>query len=53
MISKASRAKLPHRIALSDIVVEFPRPGRYNFTLLADGDALAKHILVAHLVSPA
>jgi hypothetical protein len=43
---------LSRRIALYDIVVEFPRPGRYNLIMLANGDALAQHILVARLASP-
>jgi hypothetical protein len=41
---------LSHRIALHDIVVEFPRPGRYNLSIVANGDELAHHVLVARLV---
>jgi hypothetical protein len=40
---------LSERLALSDIVINFPRPGRYNLVILANGDELAQHVLVARL----
>jgi hypothetical protein len=42
---------LSHRIALYDLVVEFPRPGRYNLLILANGDELAQHCPLARLAS--
>jgi hypothetical protein len=35
----------PHRITLHDVVVDFPKPGRYDLVLLANGDDLAHHAL--------
>jgi hypothetical protein len=36
---------LPHRISLHDVVVAFPRPGRYDLVLMANGEDLAHHAL--------
>jgi hypothetical protein len=44
---------LSHRIALHDIVVEFPHPGRYNLIILANGNELAHHVLLARSAAPA
>jgi hypothetical protein len=35
----------PHRLALHDVVVEFPAPGRYDLVLRANGEDLAHHAL--------
>jgi hypothetical protein len=33
------------RINLHDVVVEYPRPGRYDLVLVANGEDLAHHAL--------
>jgi hypothetical protein len=35
----------PYRVSLHDAVVEFPRPGRYELVLMANGEDLAHHSL--------
>jgi len=40
---------VPHRFTLDDALLEFPRPGRYDLLLLANGEAVARHALqIAH-----
>jgi hypothetical protein len=33
----------PHHVILHGAVLEFPRPGRYDLLLLADGEEVARH----------
>lgn len=42
-----------HRITLTNIVVAFPRAGRYSLNILANGDELSRHVLMARLASEA
>jgi hypothetical protein len=42
---------LPHRIALRDMLVDFPTPGQYDLVLLANDEEIARHALLARLVS--
>jgi len=35
----------PHRVVLHDLVLPFPRPGRYDLVLRANGEDLASHAL--------
>lgn len=37
---------LPYHVILHDAVLEFPRPGRYQLVLLANGAEVAHHTLV-------
>ena len=41
---------LPHRIALYDLILGFPRPGRYDLLLVGNGEILAQHALWARQV---
>jgi hypothetical protein len=36
-----------HRLTLRDAILGFPKPGRYDLLLLADGQELARHALHA------
>jgi hypothetical protein len=35
----------PRHVILHDVVVEFPRPGRYDLVLLANGEDITQHTL--------
>jgi hypothetical protein len=39
-----------HQFTLYDVVLEFPRPGRYDLVLLANGSEVARHAL--HVRAP-
>ena len=37
----------PHRVVLYDVPIVIPRPGRYDLTLVGNGEALATHAIWA------
>jgi hypothetical protein len=41
---------LPHRVGLYDVALDFPRPGRYDLVMLANGEQLASHAIWAQPV---
>jgi hypothetical protein len=38
---------MPHRVVLYDVAIDFPRLGRYDLVMLANGEPLASHAIWA------